>query len=117
MASDVLTTAFNKLDDLGIDPTLQAELREVIEEISSNSTVALDHIDEWDSTADFISTTRERFVKEVGEAYPIFSVLEDTMKMSFVSRNDGKYWQFTVTKAAFLNIIADLRSSAATREA
>lgn len=109
MASDVLTLAFKKLDDLGIDPTLQTELREVIEEISSNPNVALDHIDEWDSTADFISTTRELFVEEIGKAYPIFSVLDDTLKMSFVSRNDGRYWQFTVTKAAFLQILAGLR--------
>lgn len=117
MTSDVLIQAFKKLDDLGVDATLQAELREVIEEISSNANVALDHIDEWDSTADFISTIRERFVEELGEAYPIFSVLDDTMKMSFVSRNDGKYWQFTVSKSAFLEIREVLKPSAVSSEA
>lgn len=104
MALDTLTT-LAKLDDLGVDRKLQEDLQKVIGEISSNVTVALDHSADWEASADFISTDPTLFVKELGEAYPIFSVVDDTMKMSFVSRNDGRYWQFTVTKTAFLHIL------------
>jgi hypothetical protein len=104
MALDALTT-LSKLDDLGVDRKLQTDLQKVIEEISSNVTVALDHSAEWEASADFISTDPAAFVEELGVAYPIFSVVDDTMKMSFVSRSDGRYWQFTVTKTAFLHIL------------
>lgn len=104
MVSDALST-LAKLDNLGADLKIQADLRKVIEEISSNVTVALDHSADWEASADFISTDPAQFVAELGEAYPIFSAVDDKLKMSFVSRNDGRYWQFTVTKTAFLHIL------------
>lgn len=104
MFPDALPT-LAKLDNLGADLKLQADLRKVIEEISSNVTVALDHSADWESSADFISTDPAAFVEELGVAYPIFSAVDDKLKMSFVSRKDGRYWQFTVTKTAFLHIL------------
>lgn len=104
MIPDALPTLV-QLDNLGADLKIQADLRKVIEEISSNVTVALDHSADWEASADFISTDPAQFVAELGEAYPIFSAVDDKLKMSFVSRNDGRYWQFTVTKTAFLHIL------------
>lgn len=98
------------LDDLGVDLKLQENFRKVIEEISSNVRVALLHIDDWDTTVDFIPVAPELFVEELGEAYPIFSVDVESLKMSFISRNDGKYWQFSVSKTSFLEILDDPQS-------
>jgi hypothetical protein len=103
MVSDVLAK-LNSLDNLGSDVKLQEDLRKVIGEIASNVTVALDHSGEWEACADFVSVDPADFVKELEVAYPVFSV-DYTMKMSFVSRNDGKYWTFSITKTAFLHIL------------
>lgn len=115
MTSDALAK-LNSLDDLGSDRKLQEDLRRVVDEISNNVTVALDHSGDWDASADFISTDPASFTQELGEAYPIFSVLDDKMKMSFVSRSDARYWQFTVTKTAFLHILEGAQAVPAANE-
>lgn len=98
----VAPAEFKELDMLGEDPALQAELRTIIAEIAEDSSLVAHY--EWNATVDGITKSAAKFLKEMDIAHPVYSVFRDAVKVSFLSKNDGRYWQFALTKSAFLYI-------------
>jgi hypothetical protein len=105
----VAPAEFKKLDALGSDLALQAEFRSVIEEIAKDPSIA-PHYD-WAATAEFITESASSFLKELEIAYPVYSVFPEAIKVSFLSKNDRRHWQFALKKSTFLIIRENLRNS------
>lgn len=98
----VTPAEFKDLDRLGEDPALQAESRTIIAEIASDSSIVPYY--DWNVTAEFVTESAANFLKEMDIAHPVYSVFPEAVKVSFLSKNDGRHWQFALTKSAFLYI-------------
>lgn len=98
----VAPAEFKELDMLGESPALQEEFRTVIEEIANDSSIVA-HYD-WSAHAEFVTESAANFLKELDIAHPVYSVFPEAIKVSFLSKNDARHWQFALTKSAFLII-------------
>lgn len=98
----VAPAEFKELEMLGSSSALQAEFRKIIEAIAEDSSLVAHY--EWNATVDGVTKSAAKFLKEMDVAHPVYSIFRDAVKVSFLSKNNGRYWQFALTKSAFLYI-------------